>query len=65
MVCPRCDRARIERAGLNTRCAICGMSYDPNQPGPVPSPQEETALSKWRVPDSLPLSVQPVLQSVG
>ena len=65
MVCPRCDRARIERAGLNTRCAVCGMSYDPNQQGPVQSRQEETAHSEWRVPDSLHLSGQPVLQSVG
>jgi ribosomal protein L37AE/L43A len=29
MVCPRCDRARIERDGAVIRCAVCGMSYDP------------------------------------
>jgi len=31
MVCPRCDRARIERDGVIMRCAVCGMSYDPNE----------------------------------
>jgi ribosomal protein L37AE/L43A len=30
MVCPRCDRARIERDGAVIRCAVCGMSYDPS-----------------------------------
>ena len=29
MVCPRCDRVRIERDGMVIRCAVCGMSYDP------------------------------------
>ena len=65
MVCPRCDRARIERAGLNARCAVCGMPYDPNQQRLDHSTEERTALSKWRLPDSLPLSEQRVLQSVG
>ena len=43
MVCPRCDSARIEHCGANIRCAICGMSYDPNsqskaqsQSAPIP-----------------------------
>lgn len=31
MMCPRCDSARIERWGAGIRCAVCGMSYDPNQ----------------------------------
>jgi hypothetical protein len=31
MVCPRCDRARIERNGSRIRCAVCGMPYDPDQ----------------------------------
>jgi hypothetical protein len=31
MVCPRCDRAKIERYGESTRCAVCGLSYDPNE----------------------------------
>jgi hypothetical protein len=65
MVCPRCDRARVERAGLNTWCAVCGMSYDPNQQRPNRSREEKTALPKWRVPGSLPLPQQPVLQSAG
>jgi uncharacterized Zn finger protein (UPF0148 family) len=28
MVCPRCDRSRIERDGVIFRCAVCGMPYD-------------------------------------
>src|SRR5579864_3846477 len=30
MACPRCNRSRIERYGENTRCAVCGMPYNPN-----------------------------------
>ena len=31
MVCPRCDRAQIERDGVVIRCAVCGMSYEPSR----------------------------------
>lgn len=45
MLCPRCDRARIQRDGVSVRCAVCGMSYDPDQQ--VQSVQDTAALPSW------------------
>ena len=47
MVCPRCDRARIERDGAVIRCAVCGMSYDPSPELATQSPQNGAALPHW------------------
>jgi hypothetical protein len=45
MLCPRCDRARIQRDGVSVRCAVCGMSYDPDQQ--LQSAQDTVALPGW------------------
>ena len=50
MVCPRCESARIEHCGASIRCAICGLSYDPNlqtkvQPPSAPTPILENLQS--------------------
>lgn len=42
MVCPRCERARIERDGVNIRCAVCGKYYDPNQVMTTRDPNPQT-----------------------
>src|SRR5579864_881327 len=44
MVCPRCDRARIERDGAVIRCAVCGMPYDPT---PDREAQDVAAIPHW------------------
>ena len=54
MMCPRCDSARIERWGATIRCAICGMSYDPNH-GPNPGPMQ-AAATQSREP-SVPITL--------
>ena len=46
MMCPRCDSARIERWGAGIRCAICGMSYDPNQESAPESREANLALRR-------------------
>ena len=48
MVCPRCDRARIELDGSSIRCAVCGLSYDPNQELTAPSRESHAADSLYR-----------------
>jgi hypothetical protein len=45
MLCPRCERARIQRDGVSVRCAICGMSYDPDQQNR--SAKDSAALPNW------------------
>jgi len=47
MVCPRCDRARIERDGTVIRCAVCGMSYDPSPDLRTQSAENGAALPHW------------------
>lgn len=47
MVCPRCDRARIERDGAVIRCAVCGMSYDPSPDIRSQSAENGAALPHW------------------
>ena len=49
MLCPRCHRVRIERNGVIVRCAVCGMSYDPNPQATAPSPKPG-APSPHRIP---------------
>ncbi len=44
MTCPRCDSARIEPWGASIRCAICGMSYDPNQDSATQSQQQSVPI---------------------
>lgn len=47
MVCPRCDRARIERDGAVIRCAVCGMSYDPSPDITTQSLGNGASLPHW------------------
>ena len=47
MLCPRCHRARIERNGMTVRCAVCGISYDPNQKDPTAQAGQSAAASHW------------------
>ena len=47
MVCPRCDRVRIERDGAVIRCAVCGMSYDPTPDITPQCPDSDAALPHW------------------
>jgi hypothetical protein len=47
MVCPRCDRARIERDGAVIRCAVCGIYYDPTRDMATQSPENGAALPHW------------------
>jgi ribosomal protein L37AE/L43A len=47
MVCPRCDRARIERDGAVIRCAVCGMSYDPSPEITTHLVEKGAALPHW------------------
>jgi ribosomal protein L37AE/L43A len=47
MVCPRCERARIERDGAVIRCAVCGMSYNPSPDTTTQSLENGAALPHW------------------
>jgi rubredoxin len=52
MVCPRCSRARIEGSGVSIRCAICGMSYDPNDEPNGPSKKHSAPAARTVLPVS-------------
>lgn len=62
MVCPRCDRARIERDGAVIRCAVCGMSYDPTRDMAAQSPDSGAALPQWLAATSFVAETRAVLQ---
>ena len=61
MLCPRCHQVRIERNGLIVRCAVCGMSYDPDQKDKTAQPGQSTAVSHWLPNGSFPLQRQAIL----
>lgn len=52
MVCPRCARPQIECSEVSTRCAVCGMPYDPKVEPTVPSQKETAAVPALLSPTS-------------
>ena len=61
MVCPRCDRARIEHDGVMIRCAVCGMSYDPTPYVATQISEHDAALPPWLAATSFVPEAQAVL----